>query len=433
MNDYVPPNNIEVEAALLGAMIRAPKVCGDVIGKVEARHFFAPEHAVIFDEIVKHFQSGKEVNAVTLKHYFDSNKMLGQVGGSEYLFDLISGVITIINAKDYAETIRDLFLRRELIECCEAKKQEVLEINIDVTAEEICADFVNELNFMVEVDGKFEKAGTVVGRIVQGLGKSRKITSTGMKELDRVMGGGVHSGRFYGFGGRFKSGKSFLLSSISYNMAEQKKPHVYLTLESSPEEIMKRMMARRMGINVSTFERQDIGNDSVFIELAALSEGYFNKSSLEIQIKPSMTLDALRSTLTQIGLSGRFDGVFVDYLQLVTGAGRSNLTAHYEAVSQTLAEMTKQYDIWIIAAAQLNSEGGVRHGEGMLLSCDQAYAIHKIEQEQQHIGTGIWLECMASRYTMASNVGSESHTGLMFDIGVGPHFRDPEPLQRDLY
>ena len=136
-----------------------------------------------------------------------------------------------------------------------------------------------------------------------------------------------------------------------------------------------------------------------------------------------MSLHDLKATLAQIGLSGRYRGVIVDYLQLVTGQEKgSSLTIHYENVAQALAEAAVNYGIWVATAAQLNSEGGVRHGEGLLLACDAAYALGMEDCDGPE--SGAWLECLAHRYGPAMDVGDEVNNRMLFDKKVGPHFRD---------
>ena len=139
---------------------------------------------------------------------------------------------------------------------------------------------------------------------------------------------------------------------------------------------------------------------------------------------PRMSLDALKSSIARAALSGKIKGVFVDYLQLVSGAGREGLVIHYENVAQTLAECAKQFRIWIVVASQLNQDGGVRYGEGLLNACDMALFINKREAEYEHEDDAYWLEMKASRFTPMQDIGSEGVPAFCVDKRVGPHFRE---------
>ena len=140
----------------------------------------------------------------------------------------------------------------------------------------------------------------------------------------------------------------------------------------------------------------------------------------------------LKSTIARAGMSGKVDGVIVDYMQLVEGKGKNQSSSeHYDNVAQTLAEAVKRYPIWILSAAQLNRDGNIRGSDGLLMACDLAFSLNKKEGAVFHDGQKnpdrAWLETMVSRYTPYLDIGSESAPGYEIDVGAGPIFRELDP------
>ena len=104
------PYNLEVEQALLGALLVDNNQIERVSDQIKAEHFYAPAHGRIFEAILKVSERGQTASAATLKSYFEQDADLEKVGGDQYLFDLADAVITTVNAKDYAATLKDLHL-----------------------------------------------------------------------------------------------------------------------------------------------------------------------------------------------------------------------------------------------------------------------------------------------------------------------------------
>ena len=110
-----PPYNTEAEQALLGAMLISNAAYLRVSEFLRPEHFGNAVHGRIFAAIGKLLERGQIANPVTLKHLFDQDGALSEIGGAQYLARLAGAAATIINAEDYARAVYDLYLRRELI------------------------------------------------------------------------------------------------------------------------------------------------------------------------------------------------------------------------------------------------------------------------------------------------------------------------------
>ena len=110
-----PPNNLEAEQALLGALLVNNEAIHLVATFLEAPHFFLPVHGRIYDAAM-HFVGRREIaNPVTLRAYFENDEALNEAGGAQYLARLAGSAVTVINAGHYGRAVHDLYLRRQLI------------------------------------------------------------------------------------------------------------------------------------------------------------------------------------------------------------------------------------------------------------------------------------------------------------------------------
>ncbi len=109
------PHNLEVEQALLGAILVNNEALDRVSGFIEPHHFFDPLHGAIYQAAAKLIGDGRQANPITLKTFFEGAEPIGSVPVPAYLGQLAANATTIINVRDYARTVRDLAIRRALI------------------------------------------------------------------------------------------------------------------------------------------------------------------------------------------------------------------------------------------------------------------------------------------------------------------------------
>ena len=109
------PSNIEAEQALLGAILINNEVYDRVSGLLQPEHFYDPVHARIYETAARRIQKNFQANAVTLKTFLEDDEGLKELGGAEYLARLAGAAVSIYSAKDYAQAIYDLAIRRELM------------------------------------------------------------------------------------------------------------------------------------------------------------------------------------------------------------------------------------------------------------------------------------------------------------------------------
>ncbi len=130
----VLPHNLEAEQALLGAILINNEAANLVAAFLLPEHFYMPVHGRIYGDLLKMIERGQIANPVTLKHFFDQDEALKDVGGAQYLARLAGAAVTVINAEHYARTIQDLALRRALVSIGEEVVNTAYDAPLDLPA-----------------------------------------------------------------------------------------------------------------------------------------------------------------------------------------------------------------------------------------------------------------------------------------------------------
>lgn len=380
---------------------------------VEPKHFSMPEYGDLWSQMLDVLRDGGSLSPATARAHFP--EPFGQ-----YLAILAESAWPITNPAEYGEHLKAEWQRRqarmlaeELIDCTQDRG-----LSISAVVSQACKELANTMEVR-----NLASAEDVAGNILRDLDKPIHVFPTGLECVDRITMGGLQAGMFYGLGGRYKAGKSFMLTTLSYNLLNQCK-HLYLTLESSKEQLYKRMLARCMGANTNEFIMRTNHENPEFRGKVETAQANLKADGLLMQTVPRVDLDGLRSIIEQAVVKHKIRGAFVDYIQLVAGDPRVSKALHFEDVAQTLSELTREFGIWIVAAAQMNQEGNVRWGEGLLMACDMALVLNKCSETEPGIEPGdMWLEMKASRYTAVNDAGSGDQPALRLDKLIGPHFR----------
>ena len=429
------PANLEAEQELIGAMLLDCERAWPLIrGQIGEADFLDARHARIFAAAATLAERGEVANGVTLKSAFERDQALEEVGGPVYLARLAASATTIRNVGDYARHLRDLAGRRRLIETAERMIARASNVDLDTSATLIAGDAMEEVRSIGLSDDPFAfRTGREIAiEEVESWGAPAGLDSTGFPKFDVALGGGLQPGTCVGVVARMKVGKSVFLGSVSANLARAAVPHAYIWLEMSDRQIVRRQMAFSLGLSGKALLHARHRADDALRARAA--EQAVQWSQAQIMPKRAlMELDQIRDAIALAKHKFGIKGAMIDYLQLIRGQrhGQSRVE-HLENVAQTLAEIAKRENVWILSAAQENAQEGVRWGDGMLMAFDQVFRLHRDPDGAGELPTLAALTVMVTRDTPRIDVGSidaagvVQSPGLIFD-GRGPMFVEPEP------
>jgi replicative DNA helicase len=376
----LPPQNLEAEQALLGAILANNDAADRVTAFLGPEHFSEAVHARIYEAATTLIRMGKLASAVTLKTHFESDQSLKEIGGPVYLARLAASATTIINAEEYGRTIFELAQRRKLISLGIDVVNEAFQPDIETTAKDLIEKTEAALYSLAEKEqfGKgFQRFGTSLAKAIDMASAAYQRDghlsgiSCGLTDLDEKMGGLQRSDLII-LAGRPAMGKTALATNIAYHVAKNYKPEyqpdgsmkvldgavvAFFSLEMSSEQLATRIIAEQTAVASEEIRRGKITEEE-FQRLVDVSN--------ELQALPLYIDDTGGLTIAQVSARARrlkrqrgLGLVVVDYLQLLSGSARKaseNRVQEVTEITVGLKALAKELDVPIIALSQLSRQ-----------------------------------------------------------------------------
>lgn len=382
----VMPHNLEAEQGLLGSLLVDNRVIERVGDFLKHNHFFHPAHQRIYTAVQKLIDRNQTASPITLKGYFEQDQDLANVGGAEYLAELASSVVTIINAEDYARNIYDLHLRRELILVGEDVVNESFDQNLDeepLVVLQRAEGRLYEIAQSGETKGGFislrdsvKTAIEIAEKAFQTEGNITGVT-TGLRDLDEKLGG-LHKSDLLILAGRPSMGKTALAVNIAYNAAQKFADTggkeggrvAFFSLEMSADQLATRILAEQSGISGDSIRKGNFREDD-FRKFAQAAQK-LSSVPLFIDDTPALSISAVRSRARRLQRQHGLELLVVDYLQLLTGTGSrqsaENRVLEISEITRGLKAIAKELQIPVLALSQLSRAVEQREDKRPMLS-----------------------------------------------------------------
>ncbi|MEM8790782.1 MAG: replicative DNA helicase [Pseudomonadota bacterium] len=385
------PHNIEAEQALLGALLLNNDCFDRIDAVLKPQHFFDPVHGRIYELAARLIQRGNLASPVSLKPYLEADEGLKELGGTEYLVRLAEATVSIVAVRDYARSVRDLAIRRDLIRIggeiqdsashFDADEEPSAQIqNAEQALFELGERGVYEKGFVNFAQAAVEAANAVNAAFQRGGGLAG--ISTGLQELDYKLGG-LRNSDLIILAGRPSMGKTSLATNIAFNIAKRfksgEKPDGttgaieggvvgFFSLEMSSEQLANRILAAEAKIKSHELLSGRIEENDFrrFLEVARELETI----KLFIDDTPALPISSLAARARRLKRTEGLDVMVVDYLQLARPAstkdqGRVNEVSE---ITQGLKAIAKELDIPVIALSQLSRQVEARDDKRPQLS-----------------------------------------------------------------
>ncbi|MHA1114197.1 MAG: replicative DNA helicase [Alphaproteobacteria bacterium] len=368
-----PTHNHEAEQGLLGAILINNRAYERVSDFLRPAHFSDAIHGDIYAAAGMLIERGQVADAITLKHYFDQDGSLDEVGGVAYLADLARGAVTVINAAEYGRLIHDLYLRRALIDLGQEVVNQAFKPRIDVSATqqiEEAEQGLFELATNGEREGGFRAFSESLAGAIQLAEAAHKRdghlggVSSGLDDLDKLLGG-LHASDLIILAGRPGMGKTALATNIAFNTARQYAGTKgedgavvgLFSLEMSAEQLATRILSEQSGISSEKIRRGDIGNDEFNRVVRASHE--LEALPIFIDDTPALSVSALRTRARRLQRTEKLGLVVVDYLQLlrpagIDGARPENRVQEISDITRNLKALAKELNVPVLALSQLS-------------------------------------------------------------------------------
>ncbi len=366
LNQRVPPNSIEAEVCVLGAMILDANTIDIVVHITRSEDFFRPSHRIIYDALCRMHDSGKPIDLVTLNEELRRTNLLDKVGGTQYITELVEGVPSTANVEYYARTVRDKALLRNLIATNQQIMQQAYQDRDDP------AEILDQAEYSI-----FQIASRQIGDNAQSLesllqqtfemlqsadGSTITGVATGYYKLNE-MTGGFQNGDMIVIAGRPSMGKTALALNMCEHMAvEDKRPVLLFSLEMSKEQLALRFLCSRARQNTAKLRRGAPRPDE-WTQLTTAADD-LEKAQIYIDDSADLNILKLRAKARRMKASKDIQCIFVDYLQLITPLGKADSRQQQIAdISRGLKALARELQIPVVVISQLNraAEGREDH------------------------------------------------------------------------
>jgi len=388
----VLPQNIEAEAALLGAMMIDNRLCEDVQIKLREEHFFEPLHGRIYAQILRIVDKNMIANPVTLRPLFETDEAMKELGGPAYLAQLTGSGAALIGARDFATQIYDLALLRALVGVGRGMVESAMDTSDEVDPKTQIEQAEVALYRVAEEGGEqgsvksFLQAATeAVKNAERALNSGGHVSgiTTGLDSINAKMGG-MHRSDLIILAGRPGMGKTALATNIAFNAAQRKLRDredgiddakslgagvAFFSLEMSADQLATRILAEQSGISGENLRMGKISQHD-FRNLARAA-GELEQLPLYIDDTPGLTIAALRTRARRLKRQRGIDLIIVDYLQLLSGSGRSseaNRVQEISEISRGLKQLAKELNVPVMALSQLSRQVESRENKRPILS-----------------------------------------------------------------
>lgn len=390
-DDHLPayrilPHNLDAEQGLLGALLVDNRAIEKVSDFLRPFHFFAPAHQRIYESVQTLIDRGQSATPVTLKLYFEKDADLKDVGGAAYLADLAASVVSVVNVEDYARTVYELHMRRELISLGEEIVNQSFHHSLDANAQDTIEEAEARL-FSLAESGEV-KSGFVTLRdsVLTAIEMAEKAYKTeghvtgvtsGLIDMDKKLGGFQRSDLLI-LAGRPSMGKTALAVNLAFNASKAFAESAgreggrvaFFSLEMSSDQLATRILSEQSGISGDAIRRGAIKQEDfrAFVEASQR----MSQVPLYIDDTPALSIGAVRTRARRLKRQYGLDFLIVDYLQLLRGNGgrqsSENRVLEVSEITRGLKAIAKELEIPVLALSQLSRAVEQREDKRPMLS-----------------------------------------------------------------
>lgn len=353
------PHNEDAEISVVGSMLIDPETINLAAEMLTGNDFYNRSYGIIFDTMVELYMSGKSVDPVILQNSLREKNAPPETSSTETISNIINTVPTSANIKGYASIVAEKAMLRKIIKANEGiaercyKDQEDLNTILNDTEKSIF-DLVQKRN-TEDLTPIRQVVNNALNSIEQAYQNKGVVTgvATGFTDLDYKTSG-LHPSELILIAARPAMGKTAFVLNLAQHMAlRQNKVVAMFSLEMSKEQLVNRMFSLQ-----STVDAQNIRTGRLSLDdwnRLTRSATEIGMSKLVIDDTPGITVNEMRSKLRKVKLQMGLDIVIIDYLQLMSGSGKSESRQNeISEISRSLKVMARELDCPVIALSQLS-------------------------------------------------------------------------------
>ena len=358
----IPPQNLDAEASLLGAILIDVDAIVRIADKIGSNDFYDERHQRIYEAMQKLYEKHSPIDVLTLSNQLKDNGLLDTVGGAAYLTELSNYVPTAAHAENYADIVSQKAIRRRLIKA----SQDITGLGFDESkaVQELIEEAETQL-FQVSQQHVKQDISSIEDILAESFerlddlhkdkGKIRGVP-TGFKDLDNILAGLQRSDLII-LAARPSMGKTALSLNLAHSVATKaNQPVLVFSLEMSKEQLVDRMLSMESGVdawNIRTGNLSDADFEKIGQAMGTLSE-----APIYIDDSPGITVSDMRTKARREQHQRQLGLIVVDYLQLMSGGSRfggdGNRVQEISEISRGLKAVARELNVPVIALSQLS-------------------------------------------------------------------------------
>jgi len=363
------PQALELEQAVLGALMIDNESLSDAIDSLQAEYFYAPKHQKIFEAIVNLFNNTQPVDILTVSEELKRLEMFKEIGGLAYISELTNNVSSSSNTEFHARIIAEKFIKRSLINISRKISNDAFDDSVDIF------DLLNdaEANLFTVTEGTLRKSYDKMSSLIKGALENIEIlrnkedglsgVPSGFTNVDRVTSGWQQSDLVI-VAARPGMGKTAFALTMARNIAvDHNTPIGFFSLEMSSEQLVNRLIASEAELGASKLRKGDLADH----EMVQLHEKikHLSEAPIFIDDTPGLSIFELRAKARRLVKNHGVGIIMIDYLQLMTAGGNAgNREQEISTISRSLKGIAKELKIPVIALSQVNRGVESRTGVG---------------------------------------------------------------------
>ncbi|MBU5441914.1 replicative DNA helicase [Paenibacillus sp. MSJ-34] len=358
--DRIPPQNLEAEQAVLGAVLLQSEALITAMERVRSEDFYLTEHQLIFEAMVQLGEENQPIDLVTLTTKLRDKQQLEDVGNVTYLTKLANAVPTAANVDYYAQIIEEKSMLRRLI-------RTATQIVSDGYAggEDVGGMLSDAERRILEISNRRSGSGFIAIRDVlmevferveflsANKGGMTGIPS-GFPDLDKMTSGFQRSDLII-VAARPSVGKTAFALNIAQNVGVRAKETVAIfSLEMSASQLVQRMLCAESNVDAGRMRTGQLENDDW--EKLTMAIGALSEAKIYIDDTPGVTVADIRAKCRRLKKEQGLGMILIDYLQLIHGRGKpgENRQQEVSEISRTLKQIARELEVPVIALSQLS-------------------------------------------------------------------------------
>ncbi len=354
----LPPQNIEAEQSVLGSLLIDQDAIIKIADKLNAEQFYRGSHKKIYEAIIALYERREPADIVTVSGELAQRGVLEEIGGEEYLTELVDKVPTAANIGSYSTIVRDLALRRNLISISTEITEQAYGGAMPV--KELLED-VEQRIFTISQENLVRNFLPIRETLMTSFDKLEQLHKnksgvrgipTGFRDIDNKLSG-LQDSNLVILAARPSMGKTSLALNISqYAAVHQQIPVGFFSLESSREELVDRLLASQSGVDYWKITTGNLTDDD--FSKVGEAMGILADSPLFIDDTPGQSVLEMRTKARRLQVEHGVRLLVVDYLQLAKSRNLVNRVQEISEVSQGLKNIAREIGCPVLALSQLS-------------------------------------------------------------------------------